>query len=105
MSNKDILLEQEKLINNLKGVKLMQFAMLKDMDEIRAEFEALKVNYDQARYDAASVRLERSLKTGELLEKLFKGYLEQFRRQLFDIYGMEGFALYDKIISGLGLEL
>ena len=105
MSNKDMLIEQEKLINNLKGVKLMQFTLLKETNEIHAEFEALKDNYDQARYDAASERLKKSLKMGELVEKLFKGYLEQFRRQLFDIYGFEGFALYDKIVSELGLEL
>lgn len=101
----DIQLRQERLIENLKGIKMMQFALMKETERIHAEFEDLKVNYDHERFELASNQLDRAKIMGDFIEKRFWAELEEFRRYLFDIYGFEGFALYDKIISELGLEL
>ena len=101
----DIQLRQERLIENLKGIKMMQYALMKETERIHAEFEDLKVNYDHERFELASKQLDKAKTMGDFIDKRFKAELEEFRHFLFDIYGMDGFKIYDKIISELGLEL
>lgn len=101
----DIQLKQERLIGNLKGIKMMQFALMKETERIHTVFEDLKVNYDHERFELASKQLDKAKIMGDFIEKRFKAELTEFRRFLFDIYGMDGFKMYDQIVKELGLEL